>query len=465
MIQLAITEAVAAGTVADAAEWQMPAWAMIPFALMLVMIAIAPILTGEWWDKNSHKLFVTVLLGTPTAVFLVKHGLAYELEDQILYEYLPFVILLLTLYVITGGINVSGDIRPTSGVNTALLGTGFALASLMGTTGAAMLMIRPLLNINAKRKYKVHTILFFIALVANCGGLLSPLGDPPLFILYLKGASFTWFLKMLPEWLFTGGLLLLIYYICDRFYFAKKEDKEAFELPKERQPIRFRGTKNFWYLGCVILAVAFINPSFIPQMGAEDAKFWVRFLREYVLLALMGLSLYKTAHHVRYGLNKFSWHPIFEVAVLFLGIFVTMTPALIYMQENAARLGIEETWQFFFATGALSSFLDNTPTAVAFHSLASGLPASVAAAQAGIVNGVLDGVPFVAGVPEILLKAISIGAVFFGSLTYIGNGPNFMVKSIAENQGIKMPSFFGYMLKFSLVVLLPIYILLYFIFL
>lgn len=459
MIQLATTEAVATNAVA------IPAAAMIPFAIMLIMIAVGPLFAGKWWDKNSHKLFVSLLLGAPTAVFLVKHGLAHALEEQILFDYLPFVILLLTLYVITGGIHMSGDIRPTSGVNTALLGTGFALASIMGTTGAAMLMVRPLLNVNAKRRYKVHTMLFFIALVANCGGLLSPLGDPPLFMLYLRGASFTWFLKMLPEWLFTGGMLLLLYYISDKFYFSKKEDASAFELPQDRQPIRFRGTKNFWYLGGVVLAVAFINPSFIPQMGAENAKFWVKFLREFVLIALMGLSLYKTANHVRYGLNKFSWGPILEVAALFLGIFVTMTPALMYMEQNAARLGIEETWQFFFATGALSSFLDNTPTAVAFHSLASGLPASVAAAQAGIVNGVLDGVPFVAGVPEILLKAISIGAVFFGSLTYIGNGPNFMVKSIAENQGIKMPSFFGYMLKFSLVVLLPIYILLYFIFL
>lgn len=460
MVQLISTQ-----TVATAAEGTVPTWAMIPFALMLAMIAIAPIFTGKWWDKNSHKLFVTVLLGAPTAVFLVRYGLAHVLEEQILYDYLPFIILLMTLYVITGGINVSGDIRPTSGVNTALLGTGFALASIMGTTGAAMLMIRPLLSINEKRKYKVHTILFFIALVANCGGLLSPLGDPPLFMLYLRGASFIWFLKMLPEWLFTGGLLLLIYYLADRFYFSKKEDAAAFELPAEKQPIRFRGTKNFWYLGGVVLAVAFINPSFIPQMGAEDAKFWIKFLREFVLLALMGLSLYRTANHVRYGLNSFSWHPIIEVSVLFLGIFVTMTPALLYMQENAAKLGVDKTWEFFFATGALSSFLDNTPTAVAFHSLASGLPDAVNAAAAGIVNGVYDGMPFVAGVPEIILKAISIGAVFFGSLTYIGNGPNFMVKSIAESQGIKMPTFFGYMLKFSLVILLPIYVLLYFIFL
>ena len=460
MIQLTAVE-----TVATAAEWAMPAWAMIPFALMLIMIAVGPLFAGQWWDKNSHKLFVSIILGAPVAVFLVRHGLAGELEHQILFDYGPFVILLLTLYVVTGGIHLTGDIRPTAGINTALLGTGFVLSSFMGTTGAAMLLIRPLLDVNEKRRYKVHTVLFFIALVANCGGLLSPLGDPPLFMLYLRGASFTWFLKMLPEWLFTGGLLLLIYYLSDRFCFSKKEDPAAFELPENRQPVRFQGKRNFWYLGGVILAVAFINPSFIPQMGADDAKFWIKFLREFVLLALMGVSIYTTPHDIRYGLNKFSWSPILEVAALFLGIFVTMTPALIYMQENAARLGVDQVWEFYFSTGALSSFLDNTPTAVAFHSLASGLPESVAAAGAGIVNGVFEGVPFVAGVPEIILKAISIGAVFFGSLTYIGNGPNFMVKSIAESQGIKMPTFFGYMVKFSLVILLPIYILLYFIFL
>lgn len=460
MIQLTATE-----TVATAAGYAVPAWAMIPFAVMLIMIAVGPLLARKWWDKNSHKLFVSLLLGAPVAVFLVRHGLAHELEHQIVYDYLPFVILLLTLYVITGGIHVSGDIRPSSGINTAMLGTGFVLSSFMGTTGAAMLLIRPVLAVNEKRKYKVHTLLFFIALVANCGGLLSPLGDPPLFMLYLRGASFTWFINMLPEWLFTGGLLLLIYYLCDKFYFSKKEDPSAFEMPEQRQPVRFRGRKNFMYLMGVILAVAFINPTFIPQMDAPDAKFWVKFLREFVLLALMGISLYTTAKHVRYGMNKFSWNPILEVAALFLGIFVTMTPALLYMEENAARLGFDEVWEFYFSTGALSSFLDNTPTAVAFHSLASGLPESVAAAGAGIVNGVFEGIPFVAGIPEILLKAISIGAVFFGSLTYIGNGPNFMVKSIAESQGIKMPSFFGYMAKFSLVILLPVYVLLYFIFL
>ncbi len=460
MVHLAVNQ-----TVATAAAYQMPAWAMIPFALMLIMIAVGPLFAQKWWDKNSHKLFVSLTLGAPVAVFLVMHGLAGTLEHQILFDYLPFVILLLTLYVVTGGIHLSGSIRPTPEINTAFLALGFVSASFMGTTGAAMLLIRPILDINRNRKYRVHTMLFFIALIANCGGLLSPLGDPPLFMLYLRGASFTWFLNMLPEWLFAGGLMLLIYYLIDKFHYAGKENPEVFDKPATKEPVHIQGKRNFWFLGGVILAVAFINPSFIPQMGAENAHFWVKFLREFVLLALMGLSLYTTSHDVRYGLNKFSWGSILEVAWLFLGIFVTMTPALIYMQDNAATLGFTEIWQFYFATGALSSFLDNTPTAVAFFSLASGLPDSLAAAQAGVVNGIFNGVNYVAGIPELLLKAISIGAVFFGSLTYIGNGPNFMVKSIAESQGVKMPSFFGYMVKFSLVILLPIYVLLYFIFL
>ncbi len=467
-LSLASVAESATGVVAEAvqsAPYSIPAWAMIPFALMLLMIAVGPLFVSKWWDKNSHKLFVSLILGVPVAVFLIRHGLASELEHQILYDYVPFVVLLLALYVVTGGIHLSGGIRPTSEVNTAFLGIGFVSASLMGTTGAAMLLIRPLLGINSRRKYRVHTMLFFIALIANCGGLLSPLGDPPLFMLYLRGASFTWFLKMLPEWLFTGGILLLLYYLVDKFYYSKKENPLIMAEPADDGPIRFIGKRNFWYLGGIILSVAFINSSFIPQMGAENAPLWVKFLREIVLLALMGLSLYTTRHDVRYGLNGYTWAPILEVAVLFLGIFVTMTPALLYMQENAANLGFTEVWQFYFATGALSSFLDNTPTAVAFYSLASGLPESLAAAGAGVVDGLMNGTMFEAGIPEILLKAISIGSVFFGAMTYIGNGPNFMVKSIAESQGVKMPSFFGYMAKFSLVILLPIYVLIYFIFL
>ena len=226
-----------------------------------------------------------------------------------------------------------------------------------------------------------------------------------------------------------------------------------------------QGNINFLYLIGVVLSVAFINEGTIPQMGAEDAPIWLKFLREIVLVSLLLLSLYTTKKSVRYEDNKFTWEPIIEVAVLFLGIFTTMTPALAYLKAHAAELGFTTPWQFYYATGLLSSFLDNTPTAVAFHGVASGLPESLAAAQAGIVDGVVEGTSFVAGIPEVLLKAISLGAVMFGAMTYIGNGPNFMVKAIAEENNIKMPSFFGYMIKFSLIILLPVYIIVQLIFL
>jgi Na+/H+ antiporter NhaD/arsenite permease-like protein len=302
----------------------------------------------------------------------------------------------------------------------------------------------------------VHTVLFFIALAANCGGLLTPLGDPPLFMLFLRGASFTWFASMFPQWLFTGVLLLLIYYVLDYCYYKKEHWTALSADHREQTPLRLNGKTNFLYLLGVVFAVAFINPGMLPQMGDANAPMWLRYLREIVLLSLTAMSLYTTKHKVRYDMNKFSWGPIVEVAVLFLGIFVTMTPALAFLNVNAASLGLSETWQFYYATGALSSFLDNTPTAVAFHSVATGLTAEQMMAFGGNM---------VAGIPEVLLKAISIGSVFFGAMTYIGNGPNFMVKAIAEENGVKMPSFFGYMFRFSLLVLLPVYILVQLIFL
>jgi Na+/H+ antiporter NhaD/arsenite permease-like protein len=303
-------------------------------------------------------------------------------------------------------------------------------------------------------------VLFFIALVANCGGLMTPLGDPPLFMLFLRGASFTWFSTMWMEWLFTGSILLLLYFMADCWYYYKKESWVALSADtREIEPLRITGKLNFvWLLG-IVASVAFINQGLIPAMGAEDAPIYLKYLREIAMLIFMGLSLLTTSKKTRYEDNKYTWTPIIEVAALFIGIFVTMAPALIYLEQNAARLGFNHVWQFYYSTGLLSSFLDNTPTAVAFHSMALGLPESVAAAAAGIVDGELNGITFVAGVPEMMLKAISIGAVFFGSMTYIGNGPNFMVKAIAEESGIKMPSFFGYMIKFSLIILLPIYIL------
>ena len=446
-------------------EFVHSAWSMIPFGIMLLMIAIGPLVAEKFWEKNLNKLIVSLLLGVPTAVCLIIGGMMHELEHQLLYDYVPFIILLLSLYVITGGIHLSGDIKAKPWINTAFLGVGWLLASIMGTTGAAMLLIRPVIATNQQRKYTTHTILFFIALVANCGGLLTPLGDPPLFMLFLRGASFSWFMHLAPEWAVTGLILLAIYFAMDT-YFYKKEHWTALSADaREKQPLRLQGNINFLYLIGVVLSVAFINEGTIPQMGTEDAPIWLKFLREIVLVSLLLLSLYTTNKSVRYEANKFTWEPIIEVAVLFLGIFTTMTPALAFLKAHAGELGLTSPWQFYYATGLLSSFLDNTPTAVAFHGVASGLPESLAAAGAGIVDGVVEGTSFVAGIPEVLLKAISLGAVMFGAMTYIGNGPNFMVKAIAEENNIKMPSFFGYMIKFSLIILLPVYIIVQLIFL
>ncbi len=432
------------------------AWSMIPFGLMLLVIAVAPLIVAEWWDKNRHKLAVSLLLAIPTAVCLVMGGMAKELEHQLLSDYIPFIILLLALYVITGGIHLSGDIKAKPWVNTAFLALGWFLASIMGTTGAAMLLIRPLLTTNQQREHKVHTVLFFIALVANCGGLLTPLGDPPLFMLFLRGAEFSWFASLFPQWLFVGAILLLLYFITDSFFYKKEHWTAISADAREHQPLRVQGKTNLVYLLFVILTVAFVHPGVIPQMADAQAHLWIKYLRELMLVLLTLMSLHTTKRQVRYKLNKFSWAPINEVAVLFFGIFVTMTPALAYLNANATTLGLNHTWQFFYATGALSSFLDNTPTAVALHSVASGLTPDQLA---------MFGNNIVAGIPEVLLQAICLGAVLFGAMTYIGNGPNFMVKAIAEESGVKMPSFFGYMFKFSLIVLLPVYILMQLIFL
>lgn len=432
------------------------AWSMIPFGLMLLCIAVAPLLAEHWWESNKHKLTVALFLGIPTAICLIMGGMLHELEHQLFGDYFPFIVLLLALYVITGGIHLSGDIKAKPWVNTLFLGIGWLLASIMGTTGAAMLLIRPLLTTNQQREHKVHTVLFFIALAANCGGLLTPLGDPPLFMLFLRGASFTWFMSLFPQWLFTGVILLALYFALDTYYYKKEHWTALSADHREHVPLRLGGKLNFLYLIGVVASVAFINSGTIPEMAAENAPIWLKYLREIALLSLTGLSLYTTKHKVRYELNKFTWAPIVEVAVLFLGIFTTMTPALAYLNANAASLGLDATWQFYYTTGLLSSFLDNTPTAVAFHSVATGLTAE----QMAVFGGNM-----VAGIPEVLLMAISIGSVFFGAMTYIGNGPNFMVKAIAEENGVKMPSFFGYMFRFSLIVLLPVYILVQLIFL
>ena len=436
--------------------FNMPLWVSIPFLIMLLAIAVGPLILGKWWDKNKNKLLVSVILSIPVVVYMLENGLSTNLANTVVHDYVPFIILLGSLFIITGGIHVSGDIKATPRNNVLFMGIGYVLAAFMGTTGAAMLLIRPMINTNQERKYTTHTMLFFIAAIANCGGLLTALGDPPLFMLYLRGAEFSWFFTLFPEWAFTGVLLLSIYYFVDRYYYKKEEWIDLAEDSIQQEPIRVTGNINFLFLLGVILAVAFINKGNIPAMEQENTPIWLEYIREIILVTLAALSLYYTKSEVRKN-NSFSWTPITEVACLFLGIFVTMSPALIWLANNAVSFGLTEPRQFLYASGVLSSFLDNTPTAVAFYDLARGLVAG------GLPLSLSESIK-VAGVPEILLKAICVGSVFFGSMTYIGNGPNFMVKSIAEERGIKMPSFFAYMFKFSLIVLLPIYIIVQLIF-
>ena len=423
---------------------------LIPFVVMLLCIAILPLTkVEEWWEHNLHKLYVSLILGVPTGVWLCLNGMSHELEHQMIYDYVPFILLLMALFVTTGGIRIKGDLQAKPLTNTCILAIGWVLASFMGTTGAAMLLIRLLIQTISERKYKVHTILFFIAIVANCGGLLTPLGDPPLFLLFQKGADFTWFFNLTPEWLVTGLLLLGTYFCMDTYYY-KREPKENLQADNtQTSAISFGGLINIFWLLCVICSTMFINAKYIPAMGEHDAPFYLKLLREWAFILIIILSMVTTKKQTRVE-NNFSWTPILEVACVFVGIFATMTPALMFLQQNP--LPVSQPWQFVYSTGVLSAFLDNAPTAMVFHATASTLP-------------VAEGTTLVAGVSEVLLKAISMGAVFFGALTYIGNGPNFMVKSIAEQSGIKMPSFFGYMGKFSLIICLPIYIIVQLLFL
>jgi Na+/H+ antiporter NhaD/arsenite permease-like protein len=423
------------------ANVEIPLLSMLPFVLMLLSIAIFPLFWNHFWEKNKNKLYIAIALSIPVIIYLLTNGFSHQLIHILLFDYVPFLILLGALFTITGGILLTGDIEAKPKINTLFMGIGAVLASLMGTTGAAMLLIRPIIQTNKERTFKVHTILFFIAIVANCGGLLTPLGDPPLFMMYLRGAPFTWFFHLVPEWLVTNAALLIIYFIVDTYYHKKEPASALLRDETNIRPIKVEGKRNFIFLVGVVLAVAFLNEQYLSFININP---YFKFIREAVIVLMAYLSMQLTPKLLRTS-NNFTWHPIEEVAYLFLGIFITMVPALLYLEVNAKNLGVQTVSQFYYYTGVLSSFLDNTPTAVTFHSLAMGL---------GITTGTL-----VAGIPEELLKAISTAAVFFGAMTYIGNGPNFMVKAVAEENNIKMPDFFSYMFKFSIIVLLPLFIL------
>jgi Na+/H+ antiporter NhaD/arsenite permease-like protein len=449
-------------------------YTVAPFVLLLLAIAILPLtrLTAHWWESNLHRLYVAAGLAALTlAYYGVVHqhpvdrhflghavvepaasGPSWELpwtifQNAIFNEYIPFIVLLFALYTICGGIRIAGDLPAHPLTNTAFLAVGGLLASLIGTTGAAMLLIRPVLETNAERRHVRHTVVFFIFVVCNCGGCLLPIGDPPLFLGYLNGVPFLWTLVLWKEWLLVNALLLAVYYVWDRLYCYPRESR----VDLVSDELRVRGLKftGLWpnapLLVGVVLSAALLGPT-QPFPGTNWTP-WL-YLREVAQLACVAASLAWSSPESR-GANKFSYAAILEVAALFLGIFICMQPALAILDVNGARLNIDTPLKFFWITGSLSSVLDNAPTYLVFFRTAQSL---------GIEEG-----PLVAGVPVDMLTAISLGAVFMGAMTYIGNGPNFMVKTIAEGAGVRMPSFFGYV-AYSAGVLLPIFLLVSYLF-
>jgi Na+/H+ antiporter NhaD/arsenite permease-like protein len=405
-----------------------PVW-IAPFAILLIGIAVLPLAAPHFWEPNRNKLLVSAIFGIPVLGVYLTHTPGTVLETA--QDYLSFMILLGGLYVISGGIRIHGDLEATPTVNTAFLAGGALLASLIGTTGASMLLIRPLLQTNSERTRVVHTVVFFIFIVSNIGGSLTPLGDPPLFLGYLRGVPFTWTFRLAPAWLFTVAILLVIYFLWDKEQHARESFGRRRADHERQRSLHIHGEENFVYLAGLIAVAAFLkNP-----------------IRDVAMVALAGMSLWRTPSGLRHA-NHFTFGPILEVAALFAGIFATMMPALDILRTYGAGLGVREPWQFFWATGGLSSFLDNAPTYLTFLSLAQGL-----------------GLPAeVVGIPHATLAAISLGAVFMGANTYIGNGPNFMVRAIAEHRGVKMPSFGGYMV-YSGLVLIPVFVLVTLVFL
>ena len=399
----------------------LPLYSVLPFVAMLLAIAFLPLTLPHWWEPNRNKLIVAAGLGLPVLLlYLAREPRALV---HMAGDYVSFIVLLTGLYVIAGGILLRGDLEATPAVNSAFLGTGAALASLIGTTGASMLVIRALLQTNRERAHVTHTVVFFIFLVSNIGGMLTPLGDPPLFLGYLAGVPFTWTLRLWRPWLIMILVLLATYFVWDTIQ-HRRESRAALRRDHTRiERLRIHGGLNGLWLAGVVAAVALLHAP----------------VREIAILGLAAISLWQTPRQIRRA-NQFTAYPMVEVAALFFGIFLTMIPALELLHLRGAELGVREPWQFFWVAGGLSSFLDNAPTYLTFLALAQGL---------GLAGDVV-------GVPHSILAAISLGSVAMGANSYIGNAPNFMVKAIAEAAGVRMPSFLGYMV-YSGVVLLPLF--------
>jgi Na+/H+ antiporter NhaD/arsenite permease-like protein len=403
-----------------------PLYAVLPFVVTLVGIAVWPLAAPRYWERNRNKALFSFLVAAPVACWL-----ALRVPSVLLHtgqDYVAFLCLLGALYVVTGGIHLGGDLRATPRNNVAILGAGAILASLLGTTGASMLLIRLLLRTNSQRRHAWHVPFFFILLVANAGGLLTPLGDPPLFLGFLRGVPFAWTLRLFPIWLVAVGYLLTLFYWVDRRAYAREALADLAKDEAMLVPLSVEGRRNLFWLGLVVGSV------FLPSPH-----------RELVMLASAVASVVFGPQSGRTR-NQFTYAPILEVAILFAGIFVTMAPALMVLTQRGPSLHLVAPWQFFLASGALSSVLDNAPTYLTFLTAAQSTAASLGL---GVT---------VVSLPASYLAAISAGSVLMGANTYIGNGPNFMVKALAESAGYRMPHFAHYA-GLAVVVLAPVYLL------
>lgn len=428
-------------------------WA-VPFAGLLLSIAVLPLATPHFWHHHFGKITLAWAMA-----FLVPFALSFGpgaagagLVHAAVAEYIPFIILLTALFVVAGGVHVRGNLHGTPALNTAILAIGAVLASMMGTTGASMLMVRPLIRANDNRTHRTHVIIFFIFIVANAGGSLTPLGDPPLFLGFLKGVDFFWTMRhILPETLFLVGSLLAIFFLLDSWYYRHREELLPVDPTPDTREFGIDGPANLALLlavvGLVLLSGLWKTPLAFSVMGTEVGI--PGLVRDLGLIAVITVSIVITPASVHVD-NQFSWAPMQEVAKLFAGIFLTIVPVIAMLRAGvdgpfgavvAAVTrpdGSPNPAMYFWATGILSSFLDNAPTYLVFFNTAGGDPATLMGPMAAT------------------LTAISAGAVFMGANSYIGNAPNLMVKAVAEDRGVPMPSFFGYM-AWSSAVLLPLF--------
>ena len=447
-------------------ESGVPLWLCIPFAGLLLCIAVMPLVKGEWWE--AHQPLVVVLwilvMVIPFALLYGVGSAAETVLECTVNDYLTFIVLLFGLFCVSGNITMEGDFAGSPRINVGLLALGTLLASCIGTTGASMLMVRPVIKMNSWRRRKSHIMIFFIFMVSNMGGCLTPIGDPPRLMGFMRGVPFFWSLHLFPVLIFNMVILLFVFYHLDkRNYRRDIAEGRKPDISKPGTEFRIDGLHNIIFLIMIVAAV--ILSGVLPGMPAfQDAAGNARGIHifgevslsfpsliEIVLILLAAFLSFKTTDKEVRVKNHFTWGAIKEVAVLFIGIFITMQPALMLLKAVGPNLGITEPYQMFWATGALSSFLDNTPTYLVFLTTAGTL---------GFTGGIAT---TLGTLPAKMLSAISCGAVFMGANTYIGNAPNFMVKSISDENGVNMPSFFGYML-WSVAVLIPVFIIDMFVF-